>query len=313
MREVIHSFNTPNFKQKAFLLKADVNKAFDTVRWKFVEAAMRAVNIPDRVVKIVMNAMASSRVTIQINGQGSGFLSPTRGLRQGCPLSPYLYILAMEFLTKHIQMALNQGDIKGVRIATSAPQLTNIMYADDLMILGQADTREIGCIKMLLEEFAKYSGLHINPDKSKAWFSKKCDAASRDEVLTVLGAKEAGHREKYLGVFIAKNQNRRDQSHELLLQRLHSKLSGWKMNVLSQAGRLALIKSVLISIPVYFMSIARIPQRTLKEMKALIRNFFWGKLDSHRYIAFIAWDKICLISEEHKSELQSLSIIEDAG
>lgn len=68
MREVIHSFNTPNFKQKAFLLKIDVNKAFNMVRWKFVEAAMRAVNNPNMVVKIVMNAMASSRVTIQING-----------------------------------------------------------------------------------------------------------------------------------------------------------------------------------------------------------------------------------------------------
>lgn len=129
-------------------------------------------------------------------------------------------------------MGLNQGDIKGVRIAKSTPQLTNIIYADDLMILGQADMREIGCIKMLLEEFVKYSGLHINPD-NKAWYSKKCDAASRDEVLTVLGAKEAGNKEKYLGVLIVQNQNRRDRSHELLLQRLHSKLSGWKMNVLS--------------------------------------------------------------------------------
>lgn len=179
MKEVVHSFNNSSYKEEAFLLKTDINKAFDTVRWDFVKAAMQAIKIPEKLITIVMAAMASSRVTIQINGQGDGFISPIMGLQQGCPLSPYLFILLMEFLTKHIQLAMQAHSLTELKLAKTTPILTSLMYTDDLMLMGKATEREIGEFTRIMGEFAKVYGLSINPIKSKVWFSASCKEESR--------------------------------------------------------------------------------------------------------------------------------------
>lgn len=123
--------------------------------------------------------MKDSRVTISVNGKGDGFITPTRGLRQGCPMSPYLFIIAMEFLAKLFQARVQQGDIRGVRLAKTAPTLTHILYADDLVVMGQASMREVTNLKRIFDTFAQHSGLAINPDKSTIWFSRGCEEEVR--------------------------------------------------------------------------------------------------------------------------------------
>lgn len=80
IREVLHSFNSNRYANQDFLFKADINNAFDMVRWKFVEASLKAVNMAQKLVQIIMSAMASSQVKILVNGHGDGFITPTRGL-----------------------------------------------------------------------------------------------------------------------------------------------------------------------------------------------------------------------------------------
>lgn len=183
VREVIHSFNSQKYKEKSFLLKVDINKAFDTVRWEFIWEAMAKVNIPQPLIALVRNCMRASQVTILFNGTGQGFIKPTRGLRQGCPLSPFLFILAMESLTRELQWAVQHGDIKGVKLARTAPKITHIMYADDLVLFGNAEIEEVRHLKQVLERFGHYSGLVVNPDKSKIWFSKACPEALQQQLL----------------------------------------------------------------------------------------------------------------------------------
>ena len=220
MKEVVHSFNMSAYKEEAFLLKADINKAFDMVRWEFVEEAMRAIGIPARLVTIVMSAMARSKVTIHINGQGDGFITPTRGLRQGCPLSPYLFILSMEFLTKHIQLAVQSRSLKGLKLATTAPILTSLIYADDLMLMGKTTQPEIMEFKRIMSDFAKVSGLAVNPSKSKVWFSAACVEDDRQRVLGELGAQLAEDNEKYLGIITSQNDHQLGLTHDLLFEKI---------------------------------------------------------------------------------------------
>ena len=155
VREIMHSFGSSDYKDQSFLLKADVNKAFDTVQWSFVGAAMREVNVPHKLIDLIQGCLCSSQVTILVNGMGDGFLRPCRGLRQGCPLSPYLFILAMEFLTKSIDQALQTHAVKGIKLAATAPILTHVMYGDDLL-MGKASVGEVNQFLEIMKVFEKY-------------------------------------------------------------------------------------------------------------------------------------------------------------
>lgn len=298
IQEIVHSFQSSTFNKEAFLLKADVNKAFDMLAWPFVRRTMEAVNMPPVLVNLIMGCLRAGKVTVLVNGRGSGFISPTRGLRQGCPVSPYIFILAMEFLSRLFRFHQQKGDITGLKIARTAPCLTHSMYADDLIIMGTARIQEVRKIKNLLTEFETYSGLGINPDKSTIWFSNVCSEECKQGIIAKLQAKEAGENEKYLGVVIARQAQQADLTHEMLVEKMMSKLAGWKVNILSFAGRVTLIKPVLVAIPVYYMTVAVLPTKTVNEINSLLRKFLWVKLGQDRYMAMVGWHKICLPIEE---------------
>lgn len=171
VREILHLFGSPKYKEKSFMLKADNGKAFDTLGWQFIFGAMKEINIPNGIARLIQFCMSSSWVTILVNESGSSFIKPTRGLHQGCPLSPYLFIISMEFLTKRINMAIQRGTLKGIKLAKQAPILSHALYADDLVILGQASGTEVMELKAIFDAFAQASGLQINPEKSSIWFS----------------------------------------------------------------------------------------------------------------------------------------------
>lgn len=103
--------------------------------------------------------------------------------------------------------------------------------------------------------------------------------------MNALGAKLAEQEEKYLGVLMNPTQNRHDSNNELVLEKVYARLVGWKANTLSHAGRVTLIKSLLMSLPVYFMSIATLSRATIHEINQVMRKFLWGKLGESRYIA----------------------------
>lgn len=203
VREILHLFGSPKYKEKSFMLKADNGKAFDTLGWQFIFGAMKEINIPNGIARLIQFCMSSSRVTILVNGSGSGFIKPTRGLRQGNPLSPYLFIIAIEFLTKRINVAIQRGMLKGIKLAKQAPVLSHALYADDLVILGQASGTEVMDLEAIFDAFAQASGLQINPEKSSMWFSSDCTEDEKGAIMQQLGAKLAEDNEQYLGVFIS--------------------------------------------------------------------------------------------------------------
>ncbi|KAJ3704591.1 hypothetical protein LUZ61_008296 [Rhynchospora tenuis] len=292
VKETLHSFSKHDFKQKNFMLKADVNKAFDKLDWAFLERAMRYLNIPEKIISLLLSSYKRAKVTITINGRGDGFIRPTQGLRQGCPMSPYVFIIAMEALSRWLQEATAQGVLKGVRVAHTSPILTHAIYADDLILMGDTSTAEVDAFVNIMHKFGYVSGLHINPSKSRLWFSKNCDDLTVNRVQEAWRATRVQHDEKYLGIMIGPRGDSKKNG-DLLLEKMKQKLAGWKSNMLSHAGRLILIKSVLMTMPVYYMSIELLPKRVIKEINSLLAKFFWGKTDQNRYLAYIAWKKVC--------------------
>ncbi|KAJ4794364.1 RNA-directed DNA polymerase (reverse transcriptase)-related family protein [Rhynchospora pubera] len=292
VKEILHSFGSKNYKQEAFLLKADITKAFDMLNWEFLTCAMRYLGMPEKIISLMITSFQRARVTIKINGKGDGFIAPNRGLRQGCPMSPYGFIIAMELLSRCLNMAHTRGKIIGTKLAHTSPVVTHIIYADDLVLTGLTYERELNEFNRILQVFGVASGLSVNPAKSKIWFSKYCRHESIDRVTTILQASTACDGERYLGALLAQKNSPRKMG-LILLDRMKAKMAGWKTNMLSHAGRLVLIKSVLASLPVYFMSFEVIPKGIIKQMNSLLAKFFWGKVGQDRYMTFISWKKIC--------------------
>lgn len=158
LREIIHAFGSRFYKGAAFCLKSDLSKAFDRMSWEFLEQALYLYGFPVTFIRCLMSCVSSARYTILINGAGSGFIKPTCGLRQGCALSPYLFILGMNILTHLLDYEVQQGSIKGLKLTRSSPTLTSLMYADDLLLFGLAEPQEVQRLWSILTEFCVFSG-----------------------------------------------------------------------------------------------------------------------------------------------------------
>ncbi|KAJ4799714.1 RNA-directed DNA polymerase (reverse transcriptase)-related family protein [Rhynchospora pubera] len=121
----------------------------------------------------------------------------------------------------------------------------------------------------------------------------------------------AEKEERYLGALLTKNNSGR-RTGNMLLERLKAKLTGWRSDMLSHAGRLVLIKSVLLSIPLFFMSVEIIPKGLIKQMESLIAKFFWGKTDKNRYLSLVAWARICQPTDKGGLGVRQLQSFGDA-
>ncbi|KAJ1695019.1 hypothetical protein LUZ63_011717 [Rhynchospora breviuscula] len=311
VKEALHSFNKKTFKQKSFLLKADVSKAFDKLNWHFLAKAMRHLNVPAKFISIMMSSYQRAQVSININGRGDGFITPTRGLRQGCPMSPYAFIMAMELMSRMLDQAEKEGIIKGVKLAHSGPTITHLLYADDLVLMGNTSRNELENFSGLLRKFGKVSGLLMNPEKSKLWMAKACGQQDMDRTVQIMQAGMAEGGEKYLGIMVDSNRTSVANA-KMLMDKMNSKLAGWKSHMLSHAGRLVLIKSVLMSLPVYYMSVECLPKGIIKRMNSLMAKFFWGKMEKNRYLAPVAWKKVCRPYEEGGLGVKDLQMFGEA-
>ncbi|XP_078151441.1 uncharacterized protein LOC144546765 [Carex rostrata] len=308
LREVLHSFRSNSYKGEDFCLKLDLSKAFDRMNWDYMRDVLLLYGWPALFTNWVMTCVRSAEYYVILNGHGDGFFRPEAGLRQGCALSPYLFILGMDILSRSLEYLVKGKFIKGVKLAPSAEALTNCLYADDLLVFGAASIEEAGYIKVVVNNFCQVSGQKVGLDKSNIWFSHKVNESRREEVAGILSVPQDSACEKYLGAMIGTNVS----SYNFLLEKFSSRLQAWQGRLLSHAGRVVVIKSVLQSLPIYYMATSLIPQGVLTKIEVLIRGFFWGKQDRAHYLAYVAWKKIKAPIEDDGLGLRDLGKVNEA-
>jgi zinc-binding in reverse transcriptase len=204
----------------------------------------------------------------------------------------------MDVLSRFLQYKVNLGQINGVKLARNAPSMTNLLFADDLILMGQATVQEASCILQTLQAFCKASGQRVGPEKSRLWFSKVTLPQTMLCIMQIFQAPMASNKDVYLGVpLLATKQDHFSQ----LIDRLQVRLNGWKTGMLSHAGKLVLVRSVLEALAQYTMSTTQLPKSVLNQISSLIRRFFWGKLGNERYRPVIGWDRIT--KPKHKGGL----------
>ena len=134
-------------------IKLDMSKTYDRVEWGYLENVMRKMGFSERWIGLIMVCVKTVTYSIMLNGEPQGLIHPTRGIRQGDPLSPFLFLLCTEGLHGLIQHAASEGEIRGFSLYRRGPTLTHLLFADDSLLFCRATAEECRKIIDILETY----------------------------------------------------------------------------------------------------------------------------------------------------------------
>ncbi|GKD32458.1 RNA-directed DNA polymerase, eukaryota, reverse transcriptase zinc-binding domain protein [Tanacetum coccineum] len=258
-----------------------------TSSWKYLDHTLDSLSFGYTWRSWIKSCLSSSRASILVNGSPTSEFSINRGLRQGDPLSPFLFILVIEGIHNAFTEAVGNGLISGININNSTINISHLFFADDVIITTGWNARDLENIIRVLHVFYLASGLKINILKSNIYGI----GVNEKEVYNMAsnaGCTAGNIPFNYLGLPIGSNM-KSTASWKVLVDRFRSRLSTWKANLLSIGGRLTLIKSVLGSLGIYYLSIFRAPELVLNDLERIQTNFFWGGNQDGKKMAWVKW------------------------
>jgi hypothetical protein len=168
---------------------------------------------------------------VRVNGELTDEIVPQRGLRQGDPLSPYLFLICAEAFSCLLNAAEGRGELTGVRVCPEAPSINHLLFADDSLLLFKIDDQSTNYLRNILSLYEDCSGQIINKDKSSIMFSANTKEADKEAVMQALNIVSEARNEKYLGLPIYMGKSK-TQTFNNLKDRVWKKIQGWKEKLL---------------------------------------------------------------------------------
>eukprot|EP00253_Pinus_taeda_P035518 PITA_35518 len=272
------------------LLKIDLSKAFDSICWEYMQKILKAFGFDATWIRWISSLISSTFFSILINGIPSSTFHPTRGIREGDPLSPFLFVIMAKGLGRSIKATILAGNLKGISIH-QAPTTSHQQFVDDNMLFGHSSVQEARTFNSILDNFSKASGALINKVKSQIFFFNTPPITQR-AIARIIGFFVASLPSKYLGAPLIASALKHS-SWTNLLEKLEAKLFLWTHRALNMASRIVLIKAVLQSMLLYLFSLMAAPKWVLKAIKQLQRNFLWGSSGPNIKWALVKWEKAC--------------------
>ncbi|XP_010451584.1 PREDICTED: uncharacterized protein LOC104733725 [Camelina sativa] len=292
-QEMFHGLNTNRRCKSEFLaFKTDMSKAYDRVEWDFLEAVLVKFGFAQKWISWIMWCVSSVTYQVLMNGQPRGSIIPQRGLRQGDPLSPYLFILCTEVLIANIKKAERDKKLTGISIARDSPSVSHLLFADDSLFFCKAEESECRTVISIIGNYGKASGQEVNLTKSSIMFGKKVPPEIRAQLKSVIGISQEGGMGSYLG--IPENlQGSKTKVFSYVKDRLDDRVNGWSAKLLSKGGKEVMIKSVALALPTHVMSCYKLTQDLTSKLTSAISSFWWKSNDKARGMHWLAWDKMC--------------------
>ncbi|GJX59098.1 RNA-directed DNA polymerase, eukaryota, reverse transcriptase zinc-binding domain protein [Tanacetum coccineum] len=253
------------------IFKVDFEKAYDSVRWDYLDDILKFFGFDDRWCGWIQSCLRSSRDSVIMNGSLTCEFQFHRGLKQSDPLSPFLFILIMKSLHISVQRVVDAGMFRGISMGLSL-HLSHLFYADDAVFMGHWSDSNIDTIVQVLECFYHASAAEIGCATLKAPFS-------------YLRSKVGGLMSRV-------------QYWNKIVNNLVTRLPNWKMNTLSISGRLTLLKLFLGSMPIYHMSLFKVPIKVLQRMESIRCHFFNDVDHNGKKPIWVKWSKVLASKEK---------------
>ena len=307
----MHKFRRVKGKRAWVALKLDMEKAYDRLEWPFIQKCLEKLGFQSRWIQRTMECITSVSYSLLVNDEPPGLIQPTRGIRQGDPLSPYIFILCMEALSNAlIKESLEQKSGIGIKLSTSLERIPCLLFADDCLLFCRADATTCTKLKSLLESFCAHSGQLINYHKSTLTFSTNATTSHRRLATSIFNITHSDSLGKYLGCPIFQ-KNPSTVTFQELVDKAMTNLAGWKANCLSKAGRAVFIQSHLETLPAHTMQCFR-PSTISNNIDRVSREFFWKKNNIDKGLPLVAWDKVCRPKKHRGLGLQKTAAVNQA-
>ena len=262
-----------NTKQiPGLLLFIDFEKVFDSIEWSFIEKTLNHFNFGTSLVAWIKLFYTNVSSCIQNNGWSSEFFSLSRVVRQGCPLSPYLFILWAEVLGNAVR---KDKEVRGIKIGTTECKLSQ--YADDTTMILDGSEHSFCRTLLLLDNFAYISGLKVNYEKTEGLGIGSC--TNSNKVIPSNNPISWAESKIYaLGVWFS---TLRDNDIDInFTDKIEKILRSWSGRKLTLLGKIAVLKSLAVSQIVYVLSSLVTPRHVVNEVNSLLYQFLWdGKND----------------------------------
>ncbi|KAK9940828.1 hypothetical protein M0R45_017469 [Rubus argutus] len=277
-------------------LKLDLSKTYDRMEWSFLRKVLERFGFAPMWIDVIMQCVTSVRYVFLLCGKLRGYVIPSRGLRQGDPLSPYLFLIGAEGFSALLSQSATVGSIPGIEICPSAPRINHLLFADDSLLFTEATTSACQTIQSVLTVYGAASGQQVNFLKSSVVFSKSVPCHDQVYLASLLAVPIVPIHERYLGLptYVGKEKT---TTFQFIKERLFNKMQGWQGKLLSGAGRDILIRVVAQALPTHAMSCFLLTKNFCCDLQQMCARFWWGSSTDTRKIHWRSWSKLCTPKE----------------
>lgn len=291
--EIMHYLKGRKVGKDGYMaLKLDMSKAYDRIEWDFLREILLKMGFSQWWVSLVLKCVTSVKYTITHGEHDMGPIVPTRGLRQGDPLSPYLFIICVEGFSALLRKYELKKWIRGVKICRNAPMVTHMFFADDSYLFCKANSDEAMRILEILEIYEKASGQQVNRSKSSIFYSSNVLQYNKESINQHLQMVEANDQSTYLGL---PNVIGRNKSAILgfLKDKVDMKIRSWEGSYVSRAGKEILVKQVAQTLPSYAMNVFLLPLEITRNIEKSLTRFWWKSAQNNKSkINWMSWERL---------------------
>ncbi|WJX46635.1 beta-amyrin 28-monooxygenase [Trifolium repens] len=289
------------------IFKVDFEKAYDSVDWGFLDYMLRRFGFNTKWRGWMKACVCTGCMSILVNGSPTEEINIKKGLKQGDPLAPLLFLLVSDGLGALMRKAVERGRFKPFCVGRNNMQISMLQYADDTLCIGEATVDNLWAIKSVLRGFEMASGLKVN-----FWKSCIMGVNVSNEFLDMasgfLNCRIGQIPFIYLRLPVGANP-RLVSTWSPMLDVIRKRLGSWGNKYVSLGGRIVLINAVLSSIPIFFLSYMKLPVKVWREVVKIQRNFLWGGLSLKRRISWVKWEDICRSKKEGGLGIRDLRVV----